>query len=509
MTAFASKITSKLTSKLTDLVELVGSALARPDCALPLCYAAGLLTSRMIGNGAGGHAIMALGASVAIGILLRLGRRLGPADAAALAAAHAAVATLYGDAPAVWLRALAIDLVEISFASLLFLGLRQAGLLSSNKRVTGAAAAIALLSPLAALPFNMVFEAGSIAQRFAEAGAVWAGQALSLGLVLALTLSYGRQTRGPIVVGVNDDEPSLSEHVAAIFLLVALTLAAVDGGEPLPLLVASLTLLWFALRFGPFATAAAAFGFTATLVCFDQQRGGATLAALAPGDASDLMRYVALAVLATPSLAVAAVIHDQRRLKSLFAYRATHDELTTLANRACFTDALEAAALAAGARGKRFALLLIDLDNFKSVNDTYGHARGDRLLCEVSARLRDSVRATDLVARIGGDEFAVIAPIANVTDAMSMARRLVVAVNQSCDLEGVTLTPSITVGGVMAPDSSTISRDLMLLADESLYEAKRAGRNCWRFTPVERAPAAPVDWREDDLSLEAETVMLD
>ncbi|GLK69293.1 hypothetical protein GCM10008179_29310 [Hansschlegelia plantiphila] len=489
------------------------SLLSLPELALPLCYAAALGAGRLLGEGPGEHPALALGAPVAIGMLLRFGRGLDAADIAGLAAAHVGVALILGDQPSAWPVALASDLIEIGCGSLIFLWLRRAGFLTSQKMVAAAAAAAAILGPLAATPLDVLTLAGPLTARLSAAGAGAFADAVTMGFVVALILSFGRG-RGldaPCEHGADDERPRAWEFVASSLLIAALVLGAAADSGPMWSLAASVALLWFALRLGLNATSIAAFSFFTALLAFAQQGQWRVLLEPAPATLSaDLLRYGLLALLGGPSVIVAAVVHDQRRLKRLFAYRAMHDGLTKLVNRTRFAETLDSASTAARLRGRRFVLFLIDLDHFKGVNDTYGHARGDQLLIEVASRLRQSVRETDVVARIGGDEFAIVAPVSAVADAMGMAKRLVSAVNEVCDLEGVEVRPSITVGGVLAPDSSTNPRDLMLLADEAMYEAKRAGRNCWRFSSAEREGAPYVAWGEGDLALaKPETLLVD
>lgn len=482
--------------------------LSAPGAALPVCYGAGLAAARLLGDGAAGQTMLAIGAPVAIGMLLRFGRGLTPVDAVALAAAHVAVATIHGEAPGVWIVTLARDLIEIGSGSLVFLRMRQAGLIRSELAMAKAAGVVALASPLAAVPLDLVIACGSSAGTFGSVAARSLADAVAMALVLGVVLTYGRDRGLVSAVDAFEDEPKphLWEYAASGLLVAALTLGAVDGARPMSTVAASVALLWFALRLGPFATTVAAFAFASALLGFaGEGRWPALLPASDPVEA-ELFRYLSLALLAAPSIVVAAVVYDQKRQKRQFAYRAMHDGLTALVNRSRFVDVLGAATHSAQSRGRRFALLLIDLDHFKAVNDTYGHARGDTLLIEVANRLRRSVRATDVVARIGGDEFAVVAPVSTVADAMCLARRLVETVNQTFELQGVSVRPSVTVGGVLSPDSASDPERLMELADAALYDAKAAGRNCWMFASSERPSSR---WTPAAMNGDVETVFLD
>lgn len=151
------------------------------------------------------------------------------------------------------------------------------------------------------------------------------------------------------------------------------------------------------------------------------------------------------------------------------------DALTGLANRRHF-DALMAHELACATRSSfPLALLLLDLDRFKAVNDTHGHERGDALLHAVAATLAGNVRASDVVARWGGEEFAILAPRTNADGAVEVAERLRAAVQEMQppeDLPGVTATVAV---GELRPGET--GEDLVQRADRALYQAKQAGRN--------------------------------
>jgi diguanylate cyclase (GGDEF)-like protein/PAS domain S-box-containing protein len=153
---------------------------------------------------------------------------------------------------------------------------------------------------------------------------------------------------------------------------------------------------------------------------------------------------------------------------------ARSDALTGLANRLACHDFLREQE-----EGETISVLYIDLDGFKDVNDTHGHAAGDLLLKAIARRLESSVRSTDLVARLGGDEFAVICKDLPQTEATALSDRILDTVRQPVDVEGVPISVGASIGIASAPRG-----DVTLLfeqADEALYEAKRAGRNVVRF----------------------------
>lgn len=159
-----------------------------------------------------------------------------------------------------------------------------------------------------------------------------------------------------------------------------------------------------------------------------------------------------------------------------------HDPLTELPNRLMLRERL--VALCRGLPdGHGFAVLCLDLDGFKAVNDRHGHAAGDWLLKSVARRLSDAVRVEDLVCRVGGDEFVVLLPGAGEPVVAEIAQRMLRAVAQPHDLGGMVSLPARTsVGVAFAPQDGSEPDALLLAADEGLYAAKRDGKGCWRRT---------------------------
>lgn len=182
-------------------------------------------------------------------------------------------------------------------------------------------------------------------------------------------------------------------------------------------------------------------------------------------------------------------IHERRHAQARIAHMALHDALTGLANRVLFGEKLQDA-IAACSGGAQGALLCLDLDLFKEVNDTHGHPVGDALLQAVAKRLQASVRSTDTVARLGGDEFAIIqTSAANQPEAATeLAKRLVQALSAPFDLQGMRLVISISIGVTFISARSRNAEQLMREADSALYRAKQAGRG--RFCLHEPGMAA-------------------
>lgn len=174
-------------------------------------------------------------------------------------------------------------------------------------------------------------------------------------------------------------------------------------------------------------------------------------------------------------------VTERRRAEARIAHLAHHDPLTDLPNRLLLRDRL-GHALAHVKRGAQIALHYIDLDRFKPVNDTYGHAVGDALLKAVAERLRKVTREVDTVARIGGDEFLLIqAGVRDTGDAEVLANRLINAMRQECEVEGHRISVSATIGIALAPQHGTSADELMTRSDGALYEAKEQGRDRFHF----------------------------
>ncbi|KQT83764.1 EAL domain-containing protein [Methylobacterium sp. Leaf466] len=163
-------------------------------------------------------------------------------------------------------------------------------------------------------------------------------------------------------------------------------------------------------------------------------------------------------------------------------HMAHHDALTDLPNRILFHEHLDRHLAEVKAGRGRLALLFLDLDRFKTVNDTLGHLAGDALLATIAGRLRAAVGEAGTVARLGGDEFAVIAPAASGTqETAALAQRIIDAVGEPVDLSGRMVTIGASVGITLAPDDGLTAGVLLKNADISLYRSKAAGRNTYHF----------------------------
>lgn len=174
-------------------------------------------------------------------------------------------------------------------------------------------------------------------------------------------------------------------------------------------------------------------------------------------------------------------ITEQRQQEARIRHLARHDALTELPNRAQFLDEM-AASEAAIERGEKNAVLCIDLDHFKSVNDTLGHTIGDKLLKQASARLWGTTRETDVLARLGGDEFSLLLrPVDKPSDAAAIAERIVKAMSTPFVIDGHQMVIGASVGIAMAPQDGSTTDVLMKNADMALYRAKAEGRSTYHF----------------------------
>jgi diguanylate cyclase (GGDEF)-like protein len=157
---------------------------------------------------------------------------------------------------------------------------------------------------------------------------------------------------------------------------------------------------------------------------------------------------------------------------------AQYDALTHLPNRALFNDRLHQAIAAAQRNKAHLALMFIDLDKFKPVNDTYGHGVGDLLLKEVALRIQDCLRESDTAARIGGDEFVILLPaIETQQDASKVGEKIRLALNQPFELAGHTLKIGSSIGVAVYPQHGSDEKLLVKSADIAMYHAKQNGRN--------------------------------
>jgi diguanylate cyclase (GGDEF)-like protein len=176
---------------------------------------------------------------------------------------------------------------------------------------------------------------------------------------------------------------------------------------------------------------------------------------------------------------VGSDVTSARRSQEHIAFLAHHDSLTKMPNRVLFNEMLHVGCIRAEESG--LALLSLDLDDFKSVNDTMGHATGDALLIAVSERIRSCLRDGDLAARLGGDEFAIIVNTRSVEEVTAIARRLIERISRPYHFDGRLVEIGVSIGVTMAPMDGDSPSVLLKNADLALYRAKADGRGTWRF----------------------------
>ncbi|MDA8233133.1 MAG: EAL domain-containing protein [Magnetospirillum sp.] len=181
-------------------------------------------------------------------------------------------------------------------------------------------------------------------------------------------------------------------------------------------------------------------------------------------------------------VAVISDITSRKEVEERLSYAANHDPLTRLPNRTLFQERLSRALARAGRSRNIVALLFIDLDRFKLVNDTFGHLAGDMLLQQVAERVNRAIRQGDTVARLSGDEFVVILEdLADPRDSAMVAQKILRLLAEPFDLDGRSATISSSIGVALYPADAGDAQSLVKLADEAMYKAKRIGRNNCQF----------------------------
>ncbi len=180
-------------------------------------------------------------------------------------------------------------------------------------------------------------------------------------------------------------------------------------------------------------------------------------------------------------------VSDLHAREAAYRHEATHDSLTGLPNRRAFLAELDHRIESSASAEKQFALLLVDIDHFKEINDTLGHDAGDRVLCAFSQRLRSSVREGDLVARLAGDEFAILASAGadDEMEARQLAIRIETTLREPINYAGRPLVTNASIGVAVFPADQEAAADLLRAADIALYTAKLRGRDrAVRFEPT-------------------------
>jgi len=198
---------------------------------------------------------------------------------------------------------------------------------------------------------------------------------------------------------------------------------------------------------------------------------------------------------ARTSVLASSLAHANQELSHL----ALHDSLTQLPNRVLLEDRLDRAIEAAARQGGLFAVMFLDLDGFKAVNDAYGHRIGDVLLREIAQRLKKAVRGEDTVARFGGDEFVLVTPVTEAADAADMAQKILRAIETPVTAGGHELRVSSSIGIAMYPGDGHDQHELLSNADAAMYHAKASGRAmfCYFETSMQQDVHDQLQWQHD------------
>ncbi|HET9029654.1 MAG TPA: diguanylate cyclase [Candidatus Aquilonibacter sp.] len=225
--------------------------------------------------------------------------------------------------------------------------------------------------------------------------------------------------------------------------------------------------------------------FAAALTVFDEIYGALVFASRAPRTEglSPNEREMAQLMGLFVSAALERALQNERIEQMAF-----NDALTGLPNRVLFNDRIEQTIATARRYDRGFAVMYIDIDKFKHINDTYGHAIGDSVLKVVAERLRQTTRESDTVSRFGGDEFVILQPIVDgPSDAADLARKLNVAMQEPVEIESVAHVVHVSIGIALYPGDADGVEKLMDAADRALYRAKKEGRNRWCFANADVA----------------------
>lgn len=175
---------------------------------------------------------------------------------------------------------------------------------------------------------------------------------------------------------------------------------------------------------------------------------------------------------------ITAEKEDLEKANKKITELATQDNLTSLINRRVFFELLEASMEQAKRRGETLAVLFIDLDNFKPINDTWGHDFGDKVLIEIANRLKKTVRSTDSVSRIGGDEFLILLnPVKNKSEARMVAEKILMSGSSPISIKGEKISMGMSMGISIYPEENTTAEQLIINADSAMYSIKKGDRN--------------------------------
>jgi len=276
------------------------------------------------------------------------------------------------------------------------------------------------------------------------------------------------------------------QSIEAALLLAAVGLVGlvmfgsrlIDRSAPHAFLLIPL-LMWGAARFGQ-REAATATLLLSGLAIFGTLRGFGPFVRASPND-SLLQLQVFMCVIAMMAMTLAAALSERQRFETQLLHLADHDSLTDLLSRRRFQEELGRHLAEARRYGTRGSLLFLDVDDFKGVNDTHGHGVGDRLLVQLGSLLRGRLRDSDLLGRLGGDEFGALLPHTGRDQAQVLAGQVLHAIRSAPFLaDGRPLPITASIGIALFPEHGTAIDEVVARADAAMYRAKAAGRNCFR-----------------------------
>ncbi len=235
-------------------------------------------------------------------------------------------------------------------------------------------------------------------------------------------------------------------------------------------------LIWTAFRFGQREAVTANFLLSAIAIA-GTLRGFGPFIGESPNE-SLLLLQAFLGVIAVTTISLAAVVSERRRLEAELRHLAEHDSLIELVSRRRFQEELARELAEARRYGLQGAVLFVDMDDFKRVNDGLGHGVGDKLLASLARLVRRRLRDSDLVSRLGGDEFAILLRHVDLDRAQAVAKQLVSAIgNHSIKVKGRAVGTTASIGIVLFPDHGATAAELLAHADAAMYQAKAAGHS--------------------------------
>jgi diguanylate cyclase (GGDEF)-like protein len=288
---------------------------------------------------------------------------------------------------------------------------------------------------------------------------------------------------------------ALQAAEAALILVAVVTAGLLMFGgltPPYPVTFLCLpVLLWPAFRLGTREAATSA-AILAAIAVMGTLRGSGSFARESPNESLLLLQSF-MGVSSLTALAVAGVVTERKRLEARLLHLADYDSLTEVLSRRRFKEELARQLAKALRYDSPAALLFVDLDDFKAINDRLGHASGDRVLASVARLLRGRLRESDVMGRLGGDEFAVLLPRADGSQASAVADQLVKEIGaHATEIDGRRVVTGASIGIAVIPEHGTSAEELLAHADAAMFAAKAAGGRCCRtYVPGSENSARP------------------